>query len=86
MLALAAGEVRIASVDHSGLLDLSRLNELVDDSVSVVAVMAANNETGVMGPVEQASVIAHSRGALFFSDITQLLGKGDTTDVSTTPT
>ncbi|WP_068156369.1 cysteine desulfurase family protein [Rhodococcus phenolicus] len=80
---LGGGEVRIASVDHSGLLDLSRLNELVDDSVSVVAVMAANNETGVMGPVEQASVIAHSRGALFFSDITQLLGKGDTTDVST---
>ncbi|UGQ39587.1 cysteine desulfurase family protein [Rhodococcus aetherivorans] len=80
---LGGGEVRVASVGHSGLLDLSHLNELVDDSVSVVAVMAANNETGVMGPVAQASVIARNRGALFFSDVTQLLGKGDIVDVST---
>lgn len=79
---LSGGEVRIASVDRSGLLDLSHLAELVDDSVSIVAVMAANNETGVIGPTEQASFIARNRGARFFSDITQLLGKGDTAGVS----
>ncbi len=40
--------------------------------------MAANNETGVLGPkAEVVSTAAHENGALHFSDLTQLVGKAD---------
>lgn len=73
---LSGGEVRWAPVDKRGVVELSRLDDLLDDSVSVVAVMAANNETGVMGPVTEVADIAERSGALTFVDVTQLIGKG----------
>ncbi|AOW92536.1 cysteine desulfurase [Rhodococcus sp. WMMA185] len=78
---VTGGEVRCARVDRSGLVDLSHLEELIDDTVSLVAVMAANNETGVLGPSAIASELARHHGALLFSDVTQLAGKGDMSDV-----
>lgn len=77
---LTGGEVRIARVDSNGLVDLDYLTHQIDDSVAVVAVMAANNETGVLGPVQEVSDIAREQGALVFVDATQLLGKGALTD------
>lgn len=73
---LTGGEVRIAGVDQDGLVDLEMLDDLVDDSVAVVAVMAANNETGVVAPVSSVASIAQRSGALNFVDATQLVGKG----------
>lgn len=73
---LSGGEVRLARVDANGVVDLDYLSNLIDDSVALVAVMAANNETGVVGPVEEASSIAREVGALSFIDATQLVGKG----------
>lgn len=73
---LSGGEVRTVSVDSDGLVDLDQLSQLVDDTVAVVAVMAANNETGVIGPVAEVGQIARGVGALSFVDGTQLLGKG----------
>lgn len=72
---LTGGEVRAARVSADGLVDLTHLSELVDDSIAVVAVMAANNETGVIGPVTEAASIARESGALIFVDVTQLVGK-----------
>ena len=73
---LSGGEVRVAPVDDCGLVDLEAIDRLVDDSVSVVAVMAANNETGVVAPVLDVATIAERAGALSLVDATQLVGKG----------
>jgi cysteine desulfurase len=73
---LTGGKVRESPVDSAGRVDLSRLDDLVDDSVSVVAVMAANNEIGVLTPGSAVVEIARRSGALSFTDITQLVGKG----------
>lgn len=79
---LSGGEVRSVPVHNDGLLDLNELERVVDNSVAVVATMAANNETGVLGPVHEASAIARDRDALTFVDVTQLVGKGPLAGVS----
>ena len=73
---LSRGEVRTVPVNGDGVIDLNSLDRLVDDSVAVVAVMAANNETGVVAPVTEVVEIAERRGALSFVDATQVIGKG----------
>lgn len=79
---LNGGEVRTASVDKNGLIALEDLDRLVDDSVAVVAVMAANNETGVLAPISQIAAFAERAGALSFVDVTQMVGKGPIDGVS----
>ncbi len=73
---LSGGEVRVAPVDEDGLVALEDLDRLIDHSVAVVAVMAANNETGVLAPVSEVATIAERAGALSFVDATQMVGKG----------
>ncbi|GFG52338.1 cysteine desulfurase [Mycolicibacterium agri] len=73
---LTGGEIRKAKVGEDGIIDLAHLAELVDESVSLVAVMAANNETGVIAPVSDVVDIAHQSECLVFIDATQLVGKG----------
>jgi len=75
------GVVRRVGVDQCGLVDLDQLNDLVDDTVAVVAVMAANNETGVIGPTAAVGEITRAAGALHFVDVTQLAGKGSVSDI-----
>lgn len=77
---LSGGELRTVRVNESGMVDLNQLQDLLDDSVSVVSVMAANNETGVIGPISAVRDLAHELGVLNFVDITQLLGKGSVTE------
>ena len=72
---LSGGEVRHAPVDDDGVVDLEHLANIVDNSVAVVAVMAANNETGVIAPVSEVAPIARRHGSLNFVDATQLVGK-----------
>lgn len=69
--------MRKVRVDSAGRIDLMHLDSLVDDSVSVVAIMAANNETGVLSPVEGAAATAQRVGALVFVDATQFVGKSE---------
>ncbi|MBN2529980.1 MAG: cysteine desulfurase NifS [Deltaproteobacteria bacterium] len=67
--------VRYLPVDKHGLLNLADLREAMDEDVAVVSLMAANNETGVLFPVEEAGQIAHEFGALFHTDAVQAMGK-----------
>ncbi|UEA60909.1 cysteine desulfurase [Gordonia otitidis] len=76
------GEVRSLRVLLSGEIDLDHLTTLIDDSVGLVIVMAANNETGVLNPVSAAQELVAPSGALFFSDITQLAGKAEVRGIS----
>ncbi|MBN2343833.1 MAG: cysteine desulfurase NifS [Deltaproteobacteria bacterium] len=68
-------QVRYLPVDNHGLLSLDDLREAMDEDVALVTLMAANNETGVLFPVEQAGEIAHEYGALFHTDAVQAMGK-----------
>lgn len=69
------GEVTDVGVDGEGRLDLGALEAAVRPDTALVAVMAANNETGVLFPVAEAAHIAKARGSLFLVDATQAAGK-----------
>ena len=62
-------------VDGTGQLDMEELKAAVDDDTAIVSLMWANNETGVIFPVEEAAAIAKAKGALFHSDAVQAIGK-----------
>ncbi|ADH85543.1 cysteine desulfurase NifS [Desulfurivibrio alkaliphilus] len=62
-------------VDRDGLLDLEQYEAALNDDTAVVSVMWANNETGVLFPVEEMAKIAKSRGVLFHTDAVQAVGK-----------
>ncbi len=70
-------DVRIASVDGRGVVELSSLADLLptDGRPALVSVMWANNETGVVQPTSAIADLCHERGAIFHSDAVQALGK-----------
>jgi cysteine desulfurase len=59
----------------NGSVDLEDLAAKLDDATLLVAVMAANNEVGIVQPSEEVAQLAHARGALFLSDAVQAAGK-----------
>jgi len=63
-------------VTRSGLLDLDRLRAVLKDRPpALVSVMLANNETGAVQPVAEASEIVHAAGGLLHVDAIQAFGK-----------
>lgn len=62
-------------VDGAGRLDMDEYRRSIDDDTAIVSFMWANNETGVVFPVEEAAAIARSNGALFHTDAVQAVGK-----------
>jgi cysteine desulfurase len=70
-----ACEVTFLPVDADGMLDLHLLDQSIRPDTAVVSVMWANNETGVVFPVEEIAAICRSRGVLFHTDATQVPGK-----------
>jgi len=67
--------VTYLSVDGSGRLDLDEFREAISADVAVVSVMWANNETGVIFPIEEIGQIVKSVGAIFHVDAVQAAGK-----------
>jgi cysteine desulfurase len=63
------------NVDSEGRLDLDELTRAIDDDTVLVSIMHANNETGVVFPVEEIGKIVKSKGALFHTDAVQAVGK-----------
>jgi len=63
------------AVDGEGMIDLEELRSAVTENTAVVSIMHANNETGVIFPVEKAAEIAAARGAVFHTDAVQSAGK-----------
>lgn len=68
-------EVTVLGVNGQGMPDLDELDAAVRPSTILIAMMYANNETGVIYPVREIAGIAKHHGALFFSDATQAAGK-----------
>jgi cysteine desulfurase len=63
------------NVDGEGRLDLDELKKAVDDDTVLVSIMYANNETGVVFPIEEIGAIVKEKGALFHTDAVQAVGK-----------
>ena len=66
--------VSYVGVDESGVVDLEELRRTVTDKTALVAIMFANNEVGTIEPIEEICEIAHSKGALMFTDAVQAIG------------
>jgi len=62
-------------VDKDGLLDMNQFEKSLTPDTAVVSLMWANNESGVLFPVEKAAELAHKRGILFHTDAVQAVGK-----------
>src|SRR4051812_19171261 len=62
-------------VMKDGLIDLEDLKRSIDDKTILVTIMAANNEIGVIQPVEEIGKICRERGVLFHTDAVQMIGK-----------
>ncbi|MEN9217377.1 MAG: cysteine desulfurase NifS [Gloeomargarita sp. DG_2_bins_126] len=67
--------VTYLSVDADGQLDLMELEAALTGDTAVVSTMYANNETGVIFPVEKIGALVKSYGALFHVDAVQAVGK-----------
>ncbi|MFZ5771333.1 MAG: cysteine desulfurase NifS [Thermodesulfobacteriota bacterium] len=62
-------------VESDGTLDLQRYEDSLEDETAIVSIMWANNETGVIFPIEEMAKIARNRGILFHTDAVQAVGK-----------
>lgn len=67
--------VTYVPVDHAGNLDMNTLKSSVDDDTAIVSIMYANNETGVIFPVEEIGSFLKERGVPFHVDAVQAAGK-----------
>ncbi len=71
----AGCRLTILPVDGDGLVDPAALNDAIADDTLLVAVMATNNEIGVIQPVAAIGVTCRKRGALYFCDASQGVGR-----------
>jgi cysteine desulfurase len=69
------GAVTIVGVDGNGNLDLDELEAAITPQTAIVTAMWANNETGVLFPVEKIAEIARRKRVLFHTDAIQTVGK-----------
>lgn len=67
--------VTFVPVDSKGRLDLDHLYQSLSDDTAIVSIMWANNETGVIFPVQDISRVLHERGIPFHTDAVQAAGK-----------
>jgi len=63
------------SVNEEGLLNLDELRNEICDDTALISLMWANNETGVIFPIEEAAAIAAEKGVPFHTDAVQAAGK-----------
>ncbi len=68
-------DITYLQADREGHIDLQQLKDVFKEETILVALMYANNETGVLHPVREISRLAREHGCLFFSDATQAVGK-----------
>lgn len=69
------GEVTYLDVDETGMVDLKMLEEAIKETTILVAIMWANNETGVIQQMQAIGQICDQHDVLFMSDATQAVGK-----------
>lgn len=68
-------KVTYLEVDAEGNIDLKELEKAITSETILVSLMLANNETGLIHPMQEIEKIVHSKGSRLMSDITQAVGK-----------
>lgn len=68
-------EITVLNVDKNGVVDLEQLKSVIKDETILISVMHANNETGVIQPIEEIGKIAKENKILFHVDAVQSMGK-----------
>jgi len=71
----AGCKVTYLPVKADGLIDLEELKAAFTDKTILVTIMFANNEIGVIQPVEEIGKLCHERGVIFHTDAVQAVGK-----------
>ena len=67
-------DVEFMKVDEEGVVDLAHLKSIIRKDTIFVGCMMANNEVGTIEPIKEIAEIAHSVGALMFTDAVQAAG------------
>lgn len=67
--------VTFVPVDRKGMLDLDYLYNSLTDDTAIVSIMWANNETGMIFPVQELSQVIKTKGLVFHTDAVQAVGK-----------
>lgn len=67
--------VTFVPVDSKGVLDLDYLYGHLDDDTAVISIMWANNESGVIFPIEEIAQAVNTKGVVFHTDAVQAVGK-----------
>ncbi len=67
-------EISYMKVDSEGFVDLKDLQNIIRDDTIFVGCMMANNEVGTIEPIKEIAKIAHSKGAVMFTDAVQAAG------------
>lgn len=74
-LQVQGAELCILSVNGRGELDSQEIAKVLDERTLCVSTMLANNETGIIFPVQELAGLAHAQGALFHTDVACAVGK-----------
>jgi cysteine desulfurase len=74
-LARRGYEISWLDVDERGLLDVSALEQAIRPDTAIVSLMWANNETGVLFPIEEIAGICQRKQTIFHTDAVQAVGK-----------
>ncbi|MFZ2967778.1 MAG: NifS family cysteine desulfurase [Sulfuricurvum sp.] len=83
-LAQNGAEITYVDVDASGYVCAERIASAITDKTILISMMWANNETGMIFPIDEVAHIAQERGILFHTDAVQAIGKVKI-DLSATP-
>jgi cysteine desulfurase len=67
--------VTFLSVDRHGMIDLDELSDSLREDTAIVSIMYANNETGVIFPIDEIGRLVKANGSLFHTDAVQAAGK-----------
>jgi cysteine desulfurase len=68
-------DVTYLPVETDGLISLEKLEAAMTPKTILVTIMYANNEIGVIQPIQQIGKLCHSKGILFHTDAVQAVGK-----------
>ena len=70
-------KVHYLDVDENGLISLKELEKLLNQKQSLVSIISANNETGVIQAVEEIGKLCKKYNSIFHSDMAQSIGTQD---------
>ena len=68
-------DVTFVDVDHDGFVSAERIADAITDKTVLISMMWANNETGMIFPIDEVAAIAKEKGILFHTDAVQAIGK-----------